>query len=166
MSPIFPDARPTLEFLCDAAHILARNDFSGLSMKTEPAATAELANSVLADAKLTDKVTILGHAEIDLLLALARKGFMDVSCRNANGPHVASDAADVVVAPAVANETELAAAATEARRALKQNGIFLARLANLSGAALGMIDDVLGRYGFAAVAEPGGLLCCRRLAAR
>jgi hypothetical protein len=133
-------------------------------MTTE--STAELAESVFADARLTDKVTILGNTQIDLLLALAKKGFVDVSCRKADGPHVAGDAADVVVAPSIASETELAVAAAEARRSLKQSGVFLARQANLSSAALGAIDDVLGRYGFAAVAEPGGLLCCRRLAAR
>ena len=125
---------------------------------------AELADSVFADARLTDKVTILGQAQIDLLLALAKKGFVDVSCRDARGPHVATDAADVVVAPAIASEAELAAA--EARRSLKHSGVFLARLADLSVAALDAIDDILGRYGFAAVAEPGGLLCCRRRAAR
>jgi hypothetical protein len=133
-------------------------------MTTE--STAELAESVFADAQLTDKVTILGNTQIDLLLALAKKGFVDVSCRNVHGPHIAADDADVMVAPAIANESELAVAAAEARRSLKQSGVFLARLANLSSAALGAIDDVLGRYGFAAVAEPGGLLCCRRLASR
>jgi hypothetical protein len=131
-----------------------------------PSTAASFADSMTAAARFTDKVTILGNSEIDLLLALSKKGFLDVSCRNADGPHVACDAADVVVAPAVANEIELAAAAAEARRSLKRSGVFLAQLANLSNAALGVIDDVLGRYGFAAVAEPGGLLCCRRLAAR
>jgi hypothetical protein len=133
-------------------------------MTTETA--VELAESMLADARLTDKVTILGRAQIDLLLALAQKGFVDVSCRNADGPHVTADPADVVVAPAIASEAELVVAAAEARRSLKQSGVFLARLADLSSAALGVVDDVLGRYGFAAVGEPGGLLCCRRLAAR
>jgi hypothetical protein len=72
------------------------------------------------------------------------------------------------------NETDLAErmmslatalAAAEACRHLKQGGVFLARLADLSAAALVAIGDVMGRYGFAAIPEPGNLLCCRRLAA-
>jgi hypothetical protein len=113
-------------------------------------------------AKHSDKVTILGNREIELVLALARQGFVEVTCRGtAPGPHIASDAADFVVAPAVESETELALAAVEAKRALKRGGLFLARFSG----ALDAFDRIVGRYGFATVAEPGGLLCCRRLAA-
>lgn len=138
-------------------------------MKTDAEATAELAERMvtLAAARTSDKVTILGNGEIALVLALARQGFMAVTCREAaRDPHAASDAADIVLAPMVKGETELVEAAAEACRTLKHGGVFLARLADLSGAALDMIETVLGRYGFAAIPEPGNLLCCRRLGVR
>ena len=122
-----------------------------------------LAQHVSKLAKHSDKVTILGNQEIDLVLALARQGFLDVTCREAaRGPHISTDAADIVLVPSVRSETELASAAAEAKRALKRGGMFLA---GFSGGALDAFNRVVGRYGFAAVPEPGGLLCCRRLAA-
>jgi len=130
--------------------------------------TADLAERIvsLAAAKPTDKVTILGNREIELLLTLARQGFIEVTCREtAGGPHAESDDADLVLVPMVKSETEFALAAAEACRHLKQGGVFLARLADLSAAALVAIGDIMGRYGFAAIPEPGNLLCCRRLAA-
>jgi len=122
---------------------------------------------MVAAAKHTDKVTILGNGEIEFLLALARQGFVEVTCRAAaGGPHGALEEADLVLVPMVKSEGELALAAAEACRGLKQGGMFLARLADLSAAALAAIGEIMGRYGFAAIPEPGNLLCCRRLAAR
>jgi len=66
--------------------------------------------------KPTDKVTILGNREIELLLTLARQGFIEVTCREtAGGPHAESDDADLVLVPMVKSETEFALAAAHPR---------------------------------------------------
>jgi hypothetical protein len=130
---------------------------------------AQFAGSVtaLTGAKSTDKVTILGRGAIDLLLALAEQGFVAVSCRGiARGPHLPTDTADVVLAPAIASETELAAACEEAKRSLKQDGVFLAKIARVamaSRATLRRLSDVLAGQGFAVSTKRGDFLFCRKL---
>src|SRR5277367_3638546 len=71
--------------------ILSPQRIAGFSMETESVneTTADLAERIvsLAAAKPTDKVTILGNREIELLLTLARQGFIEVTCREtAGGP--------------------------------------------------------------------------------
>jgi hypothetical protein len=131
-----------------------------------PDTAATLADRMAAlAAKPTDKVTILGQAEIELLLALSRMGFAEVTCRDvARGPHIASDPADIVVAPAVKGEAELERAVKEAGRSLRRNGLFVARLVGLSNSALSAVGEIFGRYGLFALPEAGNFLCWRRLA--
>ena len=132
-----------------------------------PDAAASFADRMTAlAARPTDRVTILGDGEIDLLLALSQRGFAEVTCRKTESRcRAASGAADIVVAPHVRGEAELESAVKEAERSLKRNGLFVARLVGLSNAAMTAIGEVLGRYGLFAMPEAGELLCWRRLRA-
>lgn len=92
-----------------------------------------------ARAMRTEKITILGSGEIDLMLALARLGYADVTCRDvARTPHIPTEAADLVIAPSVKDDAELETAVAEAKRTLRPGGVFLARVSKLArSAALG-----------------------------
>lgn len=97
----------------------------------EHAVLMRLIDRLTAPARVTraEKITILGSGEIDLMLALARLGYVDVTCRNVSGvPHIAIEAADIVIAPSVEDGADLEAAATEAGRTLKPGGVFLLRV--------------------------------------
>ena len=88
----------------------------------------------LASASPDDKVLIFGSEQIDLLVELATRGFVDVacSCLSACGAPsiVAERLADIVLAPDVRDEAGLCLLLSKAQRVLAPDGVVVVRIAH------------------------------------
>jgi hypothetical protein len=59
-------------------------------------------------ARLSDQIMIAGARNLDCLISLTRRGFARVICQSPErSPHVPNSRADVILAPAIANEAQL-----------------------------------------------------------
>jgi len=120
------------------------------NLATAAACVAELVAAT--EATPSDRITVLGGGQIELLIAFLRHGFDDVACLSStrNGSGVGE--ADIVIAPAIDNETELAALLCSLGRALRPGGNLVVRLTET--AALRNQQQLLPIFlksGFAAV---------------
>lgn len=101
----------------------------------------------------SDKVIIVGAEQLDLLLALLRRGFTDVDCLSAGcGPHPQRDGSDILIAPAVRSESELLHILQRFGCTLRPRGVIIVHEA----ASAGICNDCRLRQmfleaGFAAV---------------
>jgi hypothetical protein len=119
----------------------------------------------LAGTRPSDRVAVFGAGGIDLLIGLCRRGYRDVMCRaRSGGPHIPADAVDAVLALAIADEAELAAATIEAGRTLKREGVFLARLVRLPAGARERFIRGLSAQGFDDVSARGDVVIARKSA--
>lgn len=106
----------------------------------------------LTGAKPTDRVTILGRGQIDLLVEFAHRRFRRVECHAAEGCHSAAEMkADLVVAPSVRDERELMLTASDAGHCLRAGGVFLVRTARALSAGVKRLRDALAAQGFTLV---------------
>jgi hypothetical protein len=123
----------------------------------------------LAGARPTDSITVIGCEQIELLLQLAARGFRDVTCRRPAGGPSDERSADIVVAPALSSEKELAEMLPRLNRAMRPDGALLIGAAERSLPFSQRAYDFLAEHGFAivGVARPDGpaVLCCRKYAA-
>lgn len=120
----------------------------------------------LAGARPSHSVTVMGCDHIELLLELAARGFRDVTCRRPTGGPAGEEPADIVVAPAIGSEQELAAMLPRFSRAMRPDGALLIGTAARSLPLSQRAYDFLAEHGFAMarVARPDGpaVLCCRK----
>jgi hypothetical protein len=80
----------------------------------------------LVGEKRTDRIILIGCEHIELLIQLAHTGFADVTCRSAlAGPNAGEMSADIIIAPAVDRETELAAVLSRMGRSLRPDGVLI-----------------------------------------
>src|SRR5690242_7892656 len=79
----------------------------------------------LAGARPTDSVTIMGCEQIELVLELAARGFLDVGCRRPAGGPGGEKLADIIVAPEIRSEQELAEVLPRLSRAVRPDGALL-----------------------------------------
>ena len=122
---------------------------------------------IWAGAKTGDRVTIIGSAQIDLLVEFVHRGFANVACRAATGcPHAADLEADLVIAPALHDDRELMTTISQIRRCLRSGGTLLVQTAKSMSVALARSKDILQPQGFAFVgmhrAKPGMHTACFR----
>jgi hypothetical protein len=127
----------------------------------------------LAGAKPADRVTIVGRGQIELLIAFAGRGFVEVTCCAAmGGPNAEEASADLAVALAVHSEAELLAILSRLRRSLRPGGALLLGTADPRLATWKRRrPELLARYGFVLlrkhIQSPGvDILCCRKLSTR
>jgi hypothetical protein len=140
---------------------------------TQSEAAARFVDGVTELAHTTpgDRVTILGDDEVELVSALANRGFAAVKCCGlASGPQISRNSADVVLAPTLKDDADFGTAAADAKRALKKGGVFVAELPETSDTDFLNLLDVLSLNDFTDISkrdDPSGLqiLCCRKLAA-
>jgi hypothetical protein len=114
-------------------------------------------------------VVVVGCEQIELLIELAHRGFADLTCRSAlGGPSIATSSADIVVAPALDRERQLAAALVRIERALRPGGVlFLGISGRPFKTEKQQIEKFLRQHGFAFVrtdvaAGDLHLLSCRK----
>jgi hypothetical protein len=124
----------------------------------------------LAGAKPTDRVTIVGCEQIDILIEFAGRGFVEVTCRAAmGGPNAEEASADLVVAPAVHSQAELLAILSRLSRCLRPGGALLFGTADPRPATWKRrLPGLLTQYGFVLVRKhiesaDVHILCCRKL---
>jgi hypothetical protein len=124
----------------------------------------------LAGAKPTDRVTIVGCEQIEMLIGLAERGFVEVTCCAAmGGPNAGEAPVDLVAAPAVHSEAELLAILSRLSRGLRPGGALLFGTANPRPATWKRrLPQLLTRYGFVLVRKhvestDVHILCCRKL---
>jgi hypothetical protein len=128
--------------------------------------------AIIARTRPTDRVTVIGENEIDLLRALAKRGYVAVNCVGLSDTRrFSGNIADVVVAPTVKSDWEFGAAAAEAKRSLKQGGTFIAELPAPSDAKILRFLDLLSLFDFTDISkrdDPSGTqyVCCRKLVAQ
>ncbi len=126
----------------------------------------------LAGARPAHSVTVMGCEQIELLLELAARGFLEVTCRRPEGGPAGEKPADIVAAPAIGSEKELIVFLPRLGRALRPDGALLIGTANRSSLPFNQRTySLLAQHGFAVarVAQPDGaavVLCCRRYPAR
>jgi hypothetical protein len=121
----------------------------------------------LGAARPDDRVTIVGGGEIEVMIALASHGFLEVDCRGAARVGLGGrGTADCVIVPAVDNETKLAGLLKALGAALRPGGTLVLNLPNsMSRAAEKRLQACLLQHRFgqlrAAVDPDGGeTLCC------
>jgi hypothetical protein len=147
-------------------------------LSTRQACSREIASLLAQDiikvvgGKRTDRVIVVGCEHIELLIQLAQHGFADVTCLAVMaGPNAGEMSADIIIAPAVDREPELAAVLSRLGRGLRPDGaLFLGTAGSLIMTRMRQIQELLRRQGFALVRlhpQPADLqiLCCRKLPA-
>ena len=124
----------------------------------------------LAGAKPTDRIIVAGCEHIEVLIALARCGFVEATCRTAvSGPSAGEASADLIIAPTVHSEAELLAILSRLSRGSRAGGALLFGTAGSPSAAWQKRrPKLLARHGFVFVREHNGsaaprILCCRKL---
>jgi hypothetical protein len=107
----------------------------------------------LAGAKPTDRVTIVGPEQIEMLIELAGRGFVEVTCCAAKGgPNAGEGPVDLVVAPAVHSEAELLAILARLSRSLRPGEELLFGTADPRPATWKRrLPQLLTQYGFVLV---------------
>jgi hypothetical protein len=122
---------------------------------------ARLAQHLIAStgAKPADRVAIVGREQIELLVALASRGFMEVTCAD-SGPAAGKDPVDVLIAPAVKSEADLGEVLACWGATLRCGGTLL-----IGSDAAPRLRNVLDRQGFAVTRAAYNILRCRKLAA-
>jgi hypothetical protein len=121
----------------------------------------------LAGARQTDSVTLIGCEQIELVLELATRGFLDVTCRRPTGGPAGEKSADIIVAPGIGSQQELTEMLPRLSRALRPDGALLIGTADrLPSPFNHRTYEFLAEHGFAIAraARPDGLtvLCCRK----
>jgi hypothetical protein len=126
----------------------------------------------LAGRERTGRVIIVGCEHIELLIQLAQHGFVDVTCRSLLiGPNAGEMTADIMIAPAVDREPELAAVLSRLAHGLRPDGaLFLVTTSSLITTRMRQIQKLLKQSGFTFVRmhlAPADteLLYCRRISA-
>jgi hypothetical protein len=124
----------------------------------------------LAGAKHADRVTVVGCEQIEMLIELLGRGFVEVTCRSAlGGPNSGEASADLIVAPAVHSEPELLAILSRLSRSLRPGGMLLLGMADrLPAVWKRPLPQLLTQCGFALVRKhiestEVAILCCRKL---
>jgi hypothetical protein len=139
------------------------------SQDVEPCCTTtDLADALInaSGARRTDRVVIAGRGNLDLLVALCRRGYAHAASQAADqGPHIGGTAADVLLAPNISSETELTAVLSRLGRRLRDGGTLVVRGAHR------LLDNRLRRLiadcGFTLTsrdvrADDGSILLCAR----
>jgi hypothetical protein len=105
-----------------------REDRDG-NLSTRPVCTREIASIFteqilkFAGRERTEHVIVVGREHIELLIQLAQHGFVDVTCRDVlTGPNGGEMPADIIIAPAVNREPELAAVLSRLAHGLRTDG--------------------------------------------
>jgi hypothetical protein len=126
----------------------------------------------LVDRRRTDHVIVVGAQNIELVVQLARHGFLDVTCRSMlTGPTVGTRSAGIIIVPGVDRVPEWPAVVPRLARALRPGGVLVLRWSGSSSAVrLRQLQKLLSQHGFSFIRKHlEGLdldvLCCRKAAA-
>jgi hypothetical protein len=100
----------------------------------------------------TDRVIVVGCEHIELLIQLARQGFAEVTClATMAAPNAGEMSADIIIAPAVDREPELAAVLSRLERGLRPDGVLFLSTAGSLTTRMRQIQALLIQHGFAFV---------------
>jgi hypothetical protein len=123
----------------------------------------------LVGVKLTDRVVIFGCEHIELLVELAARGFVEITCRAPiGGPNTEDGAADLVVVPALRTEAMLLGILSRLNRNGRPDAMLVIGIVGSKISAWQQrLPQTLANHGFALVRAPlqtGDLsiLCARR----
>jgi hypothetical protein len=78
----------------------------------------------LSNARLSDRVTIIGRGELGLLLELSRRGFAEAACIDPSGPR-ASGEAEILWIATRGSDAEFATMLARFERSLRPGGVIL-----------------------------------------
>jgi hypothetical protein len=124
----------------------------------------------LAGARPTERVIVVGCEHIEVLIALAQRGFIEVACRTAaSGPNAGEAPADLLVAPTVRSEAELLVILSRLNCCLRPGAALLFGTAgSLPAAWRKRLPKLLRQRGFVLVRRHIGssglhFLYCRKL---
>lgn len=122
---------------------------------TIPSVDAFLAAS---SAQPTDHIVIAGAAQLELLIGLNRRGFLDVTCRSPKAtPHIPNSEADLLLAPALRDEVALSALLRGLGAILRPGGTLLFSLAQpIASPVRAKLGAVLTVFGFGKLAAVHG----------
>jgi hypothetical protein len=124
----------------------------------------------LVGTRRTDRIILIGCEHVELLVQLARTGFTDVTCRTAlAGPNAGEMSADIIIAPTVDRQAELAAVLSRMGRSLRPGGVLiLGTAATPFTNRTRQLQKLLIQHRFTFARRAVGpadlnLLCCRKL---
>jgi hypothetical protein len=118
--------------------------------------------------KATDHVIIAGRDHLDMLLGLCRHGVRHAACQAAAGPHDCGPAADVLLVPDFAGDSDLASVLDRLGGELRPDGaIVIHDSHHLTATRANELRRLLARHGFAPTRQPaeiedGTFLMCAR----
>ena len=130
------------------------------------ASARDLADALVAasGARAKDRITIVGSGQIELLVALVRRGFANVACRAAGTAlPPARGEADILLAPTVEGEADLRCIVRQFGASLAAHGALVIRANDSAGLGGRRVRQIFLNAGFDAVERlPGGRFWCAR----
>jgi len=100
----------------------------------------------------SDKIIVAGANQLDLLIALLRRGFLDAACVSADHDlHATADAADILIAPALEVEGDLLRILDCLGGALRPGGMLVIRASSATSCTEQQLLATFLQFGFAAV---------------